>query len=556
MKKGLRLLVSLLITLLLAGIGYYIFLPPLNIFAEEFWVLLAALAIVFNVVYWLLGWKEIKKDKSSSAGFKNPFKIGFRSDGKQFRAVRIAAIIVPVAVLIVGSVLSASFFHADAYANIIQVKEAVFEEDMPETDLVTNIALTDSQTASIIGARKLGYLSEVVSQYQVNGTYYQINYNKTPQKVSCLEYADFFRWFNNRKKGIPGYIMVDTVNSSAEYNEFPTAVRYTDSAYFSDDLNRKLRFEYPTKIFGSYSFEVDDSGNPYYIVSCMKPRVGLFGAKDVSEVIIFNPVDGSSALYSLDQVPSWVDNVYTGTLASQKYDWHGTLQNGFWNSIFGKKDCKVTTDDYGYIVLDDDVWFFTGVTSVVSDESNIGFIISNARTGEYKFYSVIGAEEYSAMGSAQGQVQEKGYTASFPALINVSGEATYIMTLKDAESLVRMYALVNVENYRIVAIGDSQTEAKQAYIKKLQSEGVLKPEDIELPTAKTAEITVSDLRFFVVGGESMAYITGSDGFLYKQTVSSDESLVLLQTGERITVEYADGSHEKIRQIISWKRTEQ
>ena len=160
------------------------------------------------------------------------------------------------------------------------------------------------------------------------------------------------------------------------------------------------------------------------------------------------------------------------------------------------------------------------------------------------------------MGSAQGQVQEKGYTASFPALINVSGEATYIMTLKDAESLVRMYALVNVENYRIVAIGDSQTEAKQAYIKKLQNEGVLTPEDIELPAAKTAEITVSDLRFFVVGGESMAYITGSDGFLYKQTISSDESLVLLQTGERITVEYADGAHEKIRQIISWKRTEQ
>ena len=548
MKKGLKFFIAAMVTLLIAGIGYYFLLPALNVYSEEFWVLLAVLAVIFNVVYQIL---RFWKTPAASANGKKAFRFGFSTDGKGAGIVRIAVIVLPLTVLILGSVLSATFFHADAYANIIEVKEAVFEEDMPENDLVTNIALTDSQTASIIGARKLGYLSDVVSQYEVNGAYYQINYAKTPQKVSTLEYADFFRWFNNRKNGIPGYIMVDTVNSSAEYYPFATPIRYTDSAYFSDDLNRKLRFEYPTKIFGSYSFEIDEAGNPYYIVSCMKPKVGLFGAKDVSEVIIFNPVDGSSSLYSVGEVPPWVDNVYTGTLASQKYDWYGTLQNGFWNSIFGKKDCKVTTDDYGYIILGDDVWFFTGVTSVVSDESNIGFIISNARTGEYKFYSVIGAEEYSAMGSAQGQVQEKGYTASFPALINVAGEATYIMTLKDAESLVRMYALVNVENYRLVAIGDSQTEAKQAYIKKLQSEGVLSPEEVETPDAKRVDITVTDIRFFVVGGESVAYITGDDGFLYKQTVAENESLVLLKVGDRITVDYAEGPNESIRQILLW-----
>jgi hypothetical protein len=312
--------------------------------------------------------------------------------------------------------------------------------------------------------------------------------------------------------------------------------------------------KYPTKIFGSYSFEIDDEGNPYYIVSCMKPKIMLFGALDVEEVIVFNPVDGSSELYGLGNVPSWVDNVFTGTLASQKYDWFGTLKNGFWNSVIGNKDCKVTTDDFGYIVIEDDVWFFTGVTSVTSDESNIGFIISNARTGEYKFYSVIGAEEYSAMAAAEGEVQEKRYVASFPSLINVAGEATYIMVLKDDAGLVKLYALVNVEKYTIVATGESQTEAKQAYVEKLKKEGDIVIDDAP-PASNTekATVTVNDMRFVNVSGESVLYITGNDGYLYKQTVANDERVMLISVGDELEIEYSNGDIGEIRSIVSWKK---
>jgi hypothetical protein len=288
----------------------------------------------------------------------------------------------------------------------------------------------------------------------------------------------------------------------------------------------------------------------------MKPKVALFGGMDVSEVIIFNPCDGTSALYALADTPSWVDNVFTGYLASQKYDWYGTLQNGYWNSVIGNKDCKVTTDDFGYIIIGDDVWFFTGVTSVSSDESNIGFIVSNARTGEYKFYSVIGAEEYSAMGAAEGEVQEKGYVASFPSLINVSGEATYIMVLKDANGIVKMHALVNVENYSIVATGTTQSDAKQAYIKLLMQEGIIKEEEApsvippEVET-KSATVTVNEIRIITLDGNSVMYLTGDDGNLYKQNISADESLLLIKQNERLTVNYHDTDVEKIRQIISW-----
>ena len=556
MKKSVRLAISAAVALTVAALVFYVTLPAINVQNTGFWMFFAFIAAVFGSVYALCGvrsgvYRMVKGGKKGSQ--KITFEKGV-STGK----IIVAVVAVPLAVLLIGTLASSTFFNASRYSQIIEVKEAVFEEDMPETDLVSNIALMDSASANIIGNRTLGALSEVVSQYQINGTYFQINYRRTPKKVSTLEYEDFFKWANNREKGIPGYVMVDPVNSSAEYIEFETPIRYTESAYFSEDLQRTLRFSYPTKIFGSCSFEIDEEGKPYYIVSCMKPRVGLFGAMDVNEVIIFNPCDGSSSLYALADVPAWVDNVFTGDLASEKFDWYGTLKNGFWNSVIGNKDCKVTTDDFGYIIIEDDVWFFTGVTSVSNDESNIGFIISNARTGEYKFYPVIGAEEYSAMKAAEGEVQEKGYVASFPSLINVSGNATYIMVLKDSGGLVKLYALVNVENYSIVATGSTQTEAKEAYLKLLQQEGILKPEDTPEPPAPdnllSAEITVSNIRLVTVSGESWVYLTAEDGTLYKRSVAADESVLLIGVGDKITVKYTATDVEKICSVASWERT--
>jgi hypothetical protein len=286
----------------------------------------------------------------------------------------------------------------------------------------------------------------------------------------------------------------------------------------------------------------------------MAPKVFMFGGMDVTEVIVFNPCDGSSVIYDVAEAPAWIDNVFSGALACEKYDWKGTLSGGFWNSVIGNKDCKITTDDFGYIVREDDVWYFTGVTSVTSDESNIGFIISNARTGEYKYYPVAGAEEYSAMGAAQGVVQEKGYKASFPSLINVSGKATYIMMLKDAYDIPRLYALVNVENYTIVATGETQTDAKRAYVKLLEEKGVISKEEIPDDSIESATFTVEDVRLAILDGETVVYITCVDAdrtVVYKGYLEKDESLICINKGDEITVSYAKTENETIRLIDTW-----
>ncbi len=539
MKKALHIIPAVIIGTVLTAISYYLFLPPLNVFSSSFWMFLLAVLFFYGLP---LG--VISAIPGKVKGSTKP----------QVSKIFIAVAAIPVAVLVVGGIISSTFFNAIAYSDVIKddITEAVFSEDMPEADVVSDISLMDTDSAAIIGNRKLGELASVVSQYQLSYDYNQINFKNTPKKVANLEYVDFFRWINNSASGIPGYVMVDPVNSSADYVEFKTPMKYVDSAYFHEDLMRKLRFSYPTKIFSTTNFEVDDEGNPYFIVSCVKPRVGLFGAMDVHEVIIFNPCDGTSELMAVADAPSWVDNVYDGALACEKYDWYGTLSGGFWNSVIGKKNCRVTTDGYGYIVRDDDVWYFTGVTSVTSDESNIGFIISNARTGAYKYYPVVGAEEYSAMGAAQGEVQEKGYVASFPSLINVKGQATYIMVLKDANGLVKLYALVNAENYTIVATGETQKLAKEAYLAELAEKGVIVEEKPPVAETKTADVTVKTVRLATVGGETVVYVTAEDGVVYRGALSDDESLILITEGDTLTVSYADTENDRIRAIVEWE----
>ena len=506
-----KLILSLVIGLPVTLIIYYFALPALNPYSYGFWLYLTVVIASFSVPWLIDGVKNLISDVKKMKLPKEARKqFGVTFSFSRSSLIAVIAISIPLLVMLVGTVISGQLFRAKAYASVIAVTDAEFNKDMPESNEITHIALMDTASAQTLGDKTLGALSDVISQYDINDFYTQINFKGAPKKVSNLEYADFFKWLANKGKGIPGMVMVDPVNSSAEYIKLSKSMKYADSAFFGQDLKRKLRFEYPTKIFDSISFEVDENGNPYYIVSCVKPRVGLFGAKDINEVIIFDPTDGSSKLYPLGEVPSWVDIVFTGELACEKFDWKGLLSGGYINSIIGNVGCKQTTDDFGYVALEDDVWYFTGVTSVTADKSNVGFMLSNARTGEYKFYPVIGSDEHSAMDAAEGQVQEKGYVASFPSLVNVAGQATYIMVLKDNTGIVKLYALVNVENHSIVVTGDTQAAVMSAYKKKLQQNNLGIGEQNQ-----TVEITVENVRIVPVSGVSTVYITATDGNVYK-----------------------------------------
>lgn len=546
-----KIILSAVSGILFTAVSFYFTLPAINPANPGFWIYLALVLFSFAYPFIFLGGEKVvtKSNPRASITFNGrPVNVSYKLPRGKGKVIAILLVALPLAIVLLGNVISSTFFNAKAYASVIDVKEAVFADDMKETNEVTNIALMDGESAKIIGNRTLGSLSEVVSQYRISESYTQINYKRTPKKVANLEYDDFFKWFANSGKGVPGYVMVDPVNNTAEYVKLEKPLKYVDSGYFGDDLMRKLRFSYPTKIFdGFMSFEIDEDGDPYFIISCLEPKIFPFGAMDVSEVIIFDPCTGESEIYAVEDAPewAWVDAVFSGGLAEQKYNWHGTLSGGFWNSIIGNKNCKQTTDDFGYIVIGDDVWYFTGVTSVTSDESNIGFIISNARTGEYKYYPIVGAEEYSAMRAAEGEVQEKGYVASFPSLINVKGQATYIMVLKDAGGLVKLYALVNVEQYGIVATGSTQAEAMKAYKALLVQNGIIEGGSSALPEdeVKSVEGEITDIKTVTVGGNTVFYITVGELRLRGTVEVADgkyinEDLIFASVGDNVKVDYA------------------
>ncbi len=539
-------IIGAIAALIFFGLCFYLFCPALNINNLGLWIIIDFTLLVFVIA-------------SRFASGQNDFKLvavktknGATGKSKKSKKLNFTVkdYLLPLgftAVIILISIIGSTVFNATAYSKILTVTDSDFSADLAESVGTDSIALMDTASAQMLGDREIGALSDVVSQFDVSYDYTQIDYNGKPVKVSALGYAGFFKWLNNKDNGVKGYVTVNPVSMSASF-EKSEGMKYVPSAYFFEDARRYLRFKYPTIMFDNLHFEIDESGKPYYIASIVKKTIGLFGGKTVDGCVVLDPVNGETIKYDLKSIPNWIDVVFDGNLLCEQYNWHGMYQNGFFNSLFSKKDCKqVTTyyssdeeevddapvSDYGYVAKDGDIWIYTGVTSVNGDSSNIGFLLANERTGESRFYLIAGADEKSAMIAAEGEVQEKGYQASFPSLINIEGHPTYIMVLKDSGGLVKLYATVNVEQYNIVTTAVSQSECIKKYKAALGIESDTKPEKIEKKT-----VTIKSIKYIDIDGNTYIYIIDNEDGLYKAKASSNEDMLLLSVGDKINISYS------------------
>ena len=445
-KKKLLIVLALIVA---AGGYYYVSLPAFNIHSSDTWMFVVVFLAVVVTAYAMrkkLGLKDVKQDKMM-----------------KFFGLLVLGVGI---IYCLGSLLSSPIINAKKYQKLLTVKEGEFTEDIEELSF-DKIPLLDKDTAEILGDRKMGSMVDMVSQFEVDSIYSQINYQDNPVRVSPLRYANLIKWFTNRSNGIPAYIRINMATQTTELVKLEEGIKYTTSEHFNRNIYRHLRFAHPTYIYGELSFEIDDRGIPYWIAPVKKFNIGLFGGETVGKVVLCNAVTGDMKTYDIENVPEWVDRAYSADLLVQLFDYYGTLKHGFFNSILSQKDCLMTTDGYNYLALEDDVWMYTGVTSVNGDQSNVGFVLSNQRTMETKYYKVEGATEASAMSSAEGQVQNLKYKATFPLLLNISDEPTYFIALKDDAGLVKKYAMVNVQKYQIVAIGDSVSQCEENYLELL-----------------------------------------------------------------------------------------
>lgn len=560
-KSGLKIIISIIGTIIGGAIAYYFMLPPLNFKSTDTYMFIGIVAAIFIGLLTVTSGAMLKPEYTEYV--------------KKRSIVSIVVIALLVVVVGVGMLFSTVVFRAKTYSNIIDVNtETNFSQDIEEADF-SAVPVLDNSAASVLANRTLGDLASIgaISQFEVSGQMTQINYKNEPVKVTTLAYGDVFKWLKNTKEGLPGYVIVNMVTQKAELKLLPEDqyIRYSIHEHFGKYLMRHVRFAYPTYIFDTPHFEIDEEGNPFWLCPVLDKTIGLFGGTDVKGVVIVNAVTGEMVEYTAEEVKNstelqWIDGIYSENLIIEQFNYYGQYQNGFINSLIVQDGVKLATEGSNFLAQNDDVYLYTGVTSASNDQAIIGFVLINMRTKDASFYAVSGAKEKSAQSSAMGEVQDYAYNAAFPILLNISGEPTYFMSLKDKDNLVKRYAMVNVENYQVVVTGTTIAECTDAYVKKLKQNNINIDVDIDkiedatntettTPEAQTEKIkgAVTDIRTAVMGGESVYFIELDDKGVYYSLKASDNAMVvILNKGETVTVTVSADAEGDIIEAISVK----
>lgn len=461
------------------------------------------------------------------------FIISILSDKKPFILSIITIIIV---LLVLFFITSSKIFNYKDYRNLAgDIKVNDFSKDVKIVDL-TKLPIIDPDLAENLADKKLGEISSLGSTCSVGNLTLQ-NVNGNLYYVGPLEHSGFFKW-NKNKSGTIGYIKVNATRENdvelvTEVEGKKLNLKYLDSAYFGSYLKRHAFYECPTEGLTDFSFEIDDDGNPYYVISIYEKSIGIKGNKVIGTLII-DPQTGESTRYSVSDTPKWVDRIQPESIINKNLDNWGTLVHGVFN--FSNTDELKTTEGMSVIYNDDICYYYTGVTSVGADESLVGFFLTNSRTGETKMYKVSGAIESAGQKSAEGKVQQYEYVASFPILINIQNQPTYFMTLLDSKGLIKNFAFVSVKNYNVVGVGETINQASNNYIEALNRDG-----NMDLTNSGNLEVKsgrVERCGMFMSNNSTYYMIAfENDDRNYVVPTEIDSSVSLVKINDEVSVEF-------------------
>lgn len=516
---------KILIVIITAAVLYYFLLPAFNIHDEKMYLFIMILLVESLLLSLPRSILTAREKQSLKYLFKNS------AASKITKVILVMMLLVFVYIFGTGIIYS-PLFRANTYAKRINVENVEFSS-VPKYNFNTT-AIIDRSSASLLGDKVMGNMTDLVSQFVVSNEYSQISYKEGTYRATPLAYDGFIKYFRNKSQGIPGYIVVNTTTGETELNRLEKGMKYVPSSYFGTNLYRKLRFDYPFVIFGDPTFEIDEEGNPYYVCTTYTYK-GISSLRRVTGVILFNPIDGTSNRYSIEDAPTWIDRIYPESLIIEELNNYGMYSKGFINSFIGQEGVIQTSEGYNYISKDGDIWLYTGMTSIVSDESNVGFCLVNLRTHEANYISTAGASEYAVMDSAEGEVLNYGYSATFPVLVNINEKPTYILSLKDSAGLVKMYALVDAKDYQQVytvkASNDAKTSIDELIVNATGSK-------VSISSDLKIKGVIEDIKEAVINGNTYLYLKLSDNNIYTLKLNEGNAYKALFLNEGDSVEFA------------------
>lgn len=505
---------------------WYFGMPTLNLSFAAIWLLIVLSALIASI-----------------PGIFAAFE-GYQV-GKIHRVLLTVALVTFSALISLSFVLTTPMLHDNAYRDLLgKVEVSEFSQDISE--LKDNQArIVKQEMAAKLGLKQLGKDSGLGSRATL-GTFHIQQVNGKLYWVAPLVHSTFFRWLNYKEEGTSGYVKVSATNPDdvtlvQELAGKKMHIKYQLDAYFNQDLERHLYFSgYMSSGLTDFTFEIDDAGKPYWVVTLYEKTVG-FAGEDAKAVLVVDPETGNITKYSIADAPAWIDRIQPESFIRDQIDDWGEYVLGWWNSLFAKQDVlKVSNKELRLIYGDDGKsYWYSGITSSGNDKSNVGFLLVNTRTKEVKRYNVSGATEDAAESSAEGLVQQYKYDASNFILYNVGGIPTYIGPLTDAEGLVKGVAAVNMESYAIAGWGANVNDAIRSYRQALFSRG--KSSNVAAATSQEeAKGIVSRIASDIKNGNTSYYIVleNKEGFIFTADSNLSVEVPLTKIGDSVQIKYS------------------
>lgn len=537
MKKSKAIILLVISAFLL----FYFNLPVLDYGFLALPILLLVLTIIGIVLFTKL---EVGKDK----------KVRLVEKPSKFFLITIVFLLIYI--IILPLLTSLPLFRSEAYKNLIgKVADGTSISNHIAPISIDKIRVVDEKLAYLLGEKILGSQPALGSQVEL-GHFCIQKVGKNLYWVAPLLHSGFFKWMNNQE-GTAGYVIVSATNERdvklvQNIGGKDIKIKYQPEAFFGSKLARHIYMNgYATVGLTDYTFEIDDEGNPFWVVTTFNKKIG-FSGNDAYGIVIVDAQTGTMTDFSIKNAPKWVDRVQPiDFIEAQLNDW-GEYVHGYWN--FSNANKLQITEGMTLIYGEDNKsYWYTGLTSVGKDESAVGFVLVDTRSKEATFYKQSGATEFAAQGSAEGKVQEKGYKSSLPIPYNINNIPTYVMTLKDDGGLVKMYAMVAISDYTIVGVGNSMREALTSFKSAYNMTGS-KINASSLSNKKKLKSIVTRITNDVKNGNSFYYFTTKDySKIFVGSSQISNQLPITIVGDSVKVSF-DIDNEEVIDVSSFENT--